>query len=47
MNVLKIGGFLAKGVISKLDLEKAYDHVNWRFMDYILLRMGFDAKWRS
>lgn len=35
------------GVICKLDLEKAYDHVNWRFMDYLLLRMGFGVKWRS
>lgn len=29
------------GVLSKLDLEKAYDYVNWRFLDYLLMRMGF------
>lgn len=32
------------GVICKLDLENAYDHVNWRFLDYIVLIMGFGAK---
>lgn len=34
------------GVVCKLDLEKAYDHVNWDFLDYILLRMDFGVKWR-
>lgn len=32
------------GVICKLDLEKVYDCVNWIFLDYILLRIGFGAK---
>lgn len=31
-------------VICKLDLEKAYDHIDWGFLDYILLRMGFRVK---
>lgn len=35
------------GVICKLDLEKAYDHVNWKFFYNILKIMGFGAKWRS
>lgn len=39
--------FEKSGVICKLDLEKTYDHVNWRFLDYLLMRMGFGAKWRS
>lgn len=34
-------------MICKLDLEKASDHVDWRFLNYILLMMGFGAKWRS
>ena len=34
------------GVLCKLDLEKAYDHVNWKFLLYLLQRCGFSAKWR-
>jgi hypothetical protein len=34
------------GVLCKLDLEKAYDHVNWEFLLYLLHRRGFSEKWR-
>jgi hypothetical protein len=32
------------GVICKMDLEKAYDHVNWEFLLYVLRRCGFGGK---
>uniref|UniRef100_A0A2N9EFL4 Reverse transcriptase domain-containing protein n=1 Tax=Fagus sylvatica TaxID=28930 RepID=A0A2N9EFL4_FAGSY len=38
---------LSLGVICKLDLEKAYDHVNWDFLIYLLRRCGFSEKWRK
>ena len=35
------------GLICKLDLEKAYDMVDWNFLLYMLGRMGFGEKWRK
>jgi hypothetical protein len=36
------------GVICKMDLEKAYDHVNWGFfLLFMLKRCSFGGKWCS
>lgn len=28
------------GVVCKIDMKKAYDHVNWFFLDSVLHQMG-------
>jgi hypothetical protein len=35
------------GVLCKLDIEKAYNHVNWNFLLYMLRRCGFSEKWHQ
>ena len=35
------------GLLCKLDMEKAYDHMNWKFLLYLLRRCGFEEKWCS
>lgn len=32
-------------LMCKLDIEKAYDHVNWDFLVNILKQMGIRGKW--
>jgi hypothetical protein len=32
-------------VLCKLDIEKAYDFVNWGFLLYMLGRCNFGSKW--
>ena len=34
-------------VVCKLDIEQAYDHVNWDALLYLLNRIGFGLKWRE
>ncbi len=33
------------GVLCKLDIEKAYDHLSWDFLLYLLRRCGFLGQW--
>ena len=34
-----------RGILCKLDIEKAYDQINWSFVLKVLKRMGFEEKW--
>ena len=33
------------GLICKLDIEKAYDHLSWGFVLELMRRMGFGHRW--
>ena len=33
------------GLVCKLDIEKAYDHLNWEFVLEVMKTMGFGKKW--
>ena len=34
-----------KGILCKLDVEKAYNKLNWKFIFMVLREMGFGNKW--
>nr|CAN64368.1 hypothetical protein VITISV_040345 [Vitis vinifera] len=34
-----------KGLVCKLDIEKAYDSINWSFLMKVLKKMGFGSRW--
>ncbi|GKE17971.1 putative RNA-directed DNA polymerase, eukaryota, reverse transcriptase zinc-binding domain protein [Tanacetum coccineum] len=34
-------------MLFKVDFEKAFDSVSWRYLDYILDKLGFDIKWHN
>ncbi|GLT59681.1 hypothetical protein SLA2020_324880 [Shorea laevis] len=35
------------GLIFKADFEKAYDNVDWGFLDFMMDKLGFAMKWRE
>ncbi|KAJ0434249.1 putative RNA-directed DNA polymerase [Helianthus annuus] len=37
----------AKGMFFKIDIDKAYDSINWGFLDSILHQMNFPSLWRK
>ncbi|GJX56798.1 RNA-directed DNA polymerase, eukaryota, reverse transcriptase zinc-binding domain protein [Tanacetum coccineum] len=36
-----------KMLLFKVDFEKAFDSVSWRYLDYMLCKLGFGLSWRS
>ena len=36
-----------KGLICKLDVEKAYDSINWNFLMKVMHKMGFGDRWKK
>ena len=32
-------------MLCKLNIEKAYDHINWNFLLLVMQKMGFGEKW--
>lgn len=36
-----------KSIAIKLDMSKAYDRIEWDFLNACLMRFGFDTGWRE
>ncbi|GJV14941.1 RNA-directed DNA polymerase, eukaryota, reverse transcriptase zinc-binding domain protein [Tanacetum coccineum] len=36
-----------KMMLFKVDFEKAFDYVSWRYPDYVVNKLGFGIKWRN
>ena len=36
-----------EGVVFKIDFEKAYDLVDWDFLEHVLERKGLSLRWGS
>ena len=36
-----------EGIVFNIDFEKAYNHVSWEFLDFVLERKGFGERWRK
>ncbi|GKB83567.1 putative RNA-directed DNA polymerase [Tanacetum coccineum] len=36
-----------KLMVFKIDFEKAYDSVSWKYLDHVLNQFGFGSKWRG
>ena len=36
-----------KLMVFKVDFEKAYDSVSWKYLDHVLSQFGFGSKWRG
>ena len=34
-----------RGILCKLDIEKAYDCINWKFLFRVFQKIGFGRKW--
>lgn len=42
--ILKVG---RPWIVCQIDIEKAYDHVSWDFLDWVLQQMGYGIKGRK